>query len=637
MLQSMRGRTASYVTKILFVILALSFVTWGVEGFVTNINAVPPVLVVGKVELDGTQVTARINRNLVALQRSLNTKLDRNQMMQLGLYDQALDRLIGELLIDQESQKLGLKVGDDTLRIILRASPGLLKPDGSVDAAALQQVAEASGYGNPSAFLAYLRTQIASGSLLRALALAPAIPPIMEDGIAAFKFEQRRIAYAVLPDGSGAATQTPDATKIAAYQQEHAQDFTAPEQRKLSYAILTPGQLLAQISLSEDELKTIYGQRKLELSRPERRVIEQISFDSEEEAKSARAKLSGKTGFADLAKAKKLSPKDYQLGWVAVKDLPPDLSTAAFAVKEGEISPPVKTEFGYSLVRATKIEAAVTPSFEQVHDRLLAETKINRATDLMYENSNKIETLIDGGANLAKFATQFGLTVAKLPALTADGLAVKPTDKIALDKDLLKAIVKAGFDLKSGETSRPIEMREQNLYLFVHADEVTQAALRPVPEVASEIIARIKADEARTQGEARAKDLLAAITTRGNFADGLKNAGYTLVTSPWLDRNGRGSDGKNYDKIDVALLSDLFKADAKGAAVIGRSPDNKAWIIAQVTEINQATANLSDKDRNAIAQELGRNLQTDLIEQYINGLKSHYKIEVDRKAFAKLF
>ena len=298
MLQFMRGRAASFVTKILFGVLALSFVVWGVEGALTNINNVPPVLVVGKIELDGNQLTAKIDRNLQMLQRSLGTKLDRAQMLQLGLYDQALDRLIGELLIEQEAANLGLKVGDDTLRIIFRGTPGLLNPDGSVDAAMLRQISENSGFPNQAAFLTNLRQQIASGSLLRSISNPPQIPPILSEGISGFKFEQRAIAYAVMNDKlDDPSFKTPDEAKIAAYEKEHPQFFTAPETRKLSYATLSPGQLLAQISIKDDELKTIYTERKEELTRPERRQIEQIPFDSEDQAKTARAKIKDKNGF----------------------------------------------------------------------------------------------------------------------------------------------------------------------------------------------------------------------------------------------------------------------------------------------------------------------------------------------------
>ena len=200
--------------------------------------------------------------------------------------------------------------------------------------------------------------------------------------------------------------------------------------------------------------------------------------------------------FADLAKSMKLSAKDYQLGNVTAKELPKDISDAAFALSDGAISQPIKTEFGYSLLRVGKIEPSVTPSFEQIRDRLLAETKANRATDLMYDNANKIESLIDGGANLAKIAGQFGLTVNALPIMDAKGQIIDESNKITVDKALLKPILKAGFDLKSGEASRPIELREQNMYLLVSADKVTEAALKPVDAVRGEIIARMKADNA---------------------------------------------------------------------------------------------------------------------------------------------
>ncbi|MCX8507206.1 MAG: peptidyl-prolyl cis-trans isomerase [Alphaproteobacteria bacterium] len=637
MLQSMRGRTASIITKILFGILALSFVIWGVEGAISNIRNVPPVLVVGKIELDGAQLTAKIDRNLQMLQRSLGTKLDRAQMMQLGLYDQALDRLIGELLIEQEAANLGLKVGDDSLRIIFRGTPGLLKSDGSVDVGMLRQISENSGFSNQNAFLTNLRQQVASGSLLRSISNPPPIPSILSEGISGFKFEQRAIDYAVMTDGTDSTSPMPDAAKIAAYQKEHPQFFTAPETRKLSYATLSPGQLLAQISIKDDELKTVYNQRKEQLTRPERRQIEQIPFDSEDAAKTAHAKLSGKNGFADLAKSLKLAAKDYQLGTLTAKELPKELSDAAFALSEGAISQPIKTQFGYSLLRVGKIEPAMTPSFEQIYDRLLAETKTNRATDLMYDNVNKIESLIDGGTNLAKIAGQFGLTITQLPMMDDKGQALDAASKITIDKALLKPILKAGFELKSGEASRPIELRDQNIYLIVSADTITPAALKPVSAVQGEIIARIKAENARNQGEIRAKSIVDDVKSKGNFAETVKKSGLTLVTSPFIDRSGRGGDGKNYDKMPVMLLADLFKNAPKGEAAFARSNDDTAWIIGQVAEIKHADTSISDKDRQTIAQDLARGLQTDLIEQYIMGLKQKYKVEVDRKAFAKLF
>src|SRR5258708_12356493 len=114
MLQAIRGQAATWIVKALFVVLILSFVAWGVTDYISRSHAPSSVATVGTVEISPTQLSNAVNQESQRL-RQIFGSLEREQLKQLGIIDQVLNRLIGQTLSDLEARRLRAPTHDKAL------------------------------------------------------------------------------------------------------------------------------------------------------------------------------------------------------------------------------------------------------------------------------------------------------------------------------------------------------------------------------------------------------------------------------------------------------------------------------------------------------------------------------------------
>ncbi len=131
---------------------------------------------------------------------------------------------------------------------------------------------------------------------------------------------------------------------------------------------------ISSVTITDDEVKTFYEEHKNEFVSGESVEASHILVDNEEKANEILADIkAGKISFADAAKANSSCPSSEQggsLGQFSKGQMVPEFDAAVFAMEVGDISDPVKTQFGYHLIHLTaKNESSALP-FEQIKDNL---------------------------------------------------------------------------------------------------------------------------------------------------------------------------------------------------------------------------------------------------------------------------
>lgn len=127
--------------------------------------------------------------------------------------------------------------------------------------------------------------------------------------------------------------------------------------------------------ISDEELKKFYEQNLDKFKSGEQVKASHILVKSEQEAKDILAQLKGGTAFEELAKAKSVdtsASKGGDLGWFGKGNMVPAFEKAAFALKEGQLSGIVKSEFGFHIIKLTGKRAAGTRSFDEVKEQITA-------------------------------------------------------------------------------------------------------------------------------------------------------------------------------------------------------------------------------------------------------------------------
>src|SRR5262249_32748510 len=163
------------------------------------------------------------------------------------------------------------------------------------------------------------------------------------------------------------------------YFEERKARFRAPELRKIILLAITPSDLAKPDSVSDADAKAYYDQRKDTYGKPEKREVRQIAFPNEEEAAAASERIAKRATFEDMDKDRGMNISDTEPGTVAKSEIiDPAMADAAFALKPGETSAPVKGRFGTALLQVGKIEPGEEKTYEELAGQIKKEIAAGR-------------------------------------------------------------------------------------------------------------------------------------------------------------------------------------------------------------------------------------------------------------------
>ena len=181
MLNVLRQKAGSWVVKVLLLLLVVSFAIWGIGDVFYGGAQNPTVATVGSSEISAGELADAFNRSLNNLQQRLGSTIDREQAIQLGLMQQALQDLITRRLIDLRAREMGLTVADDTLRQLVTEDP-LFHSAGQFDRDRFEQLLRANGM-TEQGYLASLRQDVVRSTLTASLAGPVSVPASLVDAI----------------------------------------------------------------------------------------------------------------------------------------------------------------------------------------------------------------------------------------------------------------------------------------------------------------------------------------------------------------------------------------------------------------------------------------------------------------------
>jgi peptidyl-prolyl cis-trans isomerase D len=336
-------------------------------------------------------------------------QFNRELAEQLGLPMQVLDSLVADKILLQEADRMGLRVTDDEVRRAILEFPAFQAAAGGfVGEERYRQTLRSSGYTVDS-FEQMMRSQLL-GQMVRDV-LSANLFISDEDVLATYKdqVEQAKIRFVQLPSSSLASEALASPEEIEAYFNEHREDLRIPERRIVDYLLLDTQALRATIELAETELSDYYQANPEEFTHEEqvraRHILLQVGSgrseqQAEEEMLAIRERLEGGEDFATLAAELSDDPgsktQGGDLGFFSRGEMIGEFEEAAFAAEPGELAGPVKTSFGYHLIKVEERQEAGRLSFvdskEQIRSRLLNQRAQDLAESKAGELAERIRT-----------------------------------------------------------------------------------------------------------------------------------------------------------------------------------------------------------------------------------------------------
>ena len=624
MLDSLRRHATGWVAKVLFAILILSFAIWGIGDVLRNRGASSAVAKVAGTEIGAEEVENEFDRQYRELQQQLGQNLDKRAAAGLGLMEQALQTAVARRLVDAHARELDLTVADATVAERIRQNPSFQSASG-FDRQQFELFLRGIGMSEAQ-YVAALRDDIVRRSILDALTAPLSVPGTLARKLVEFRQEQRRGA-ALLVEAKGVAVEAPDDAALEAYLKENEATYAAPEYRSLTLVTLQPADLAGEVEVPEADLRAAYEARIASYKKPEQRRLEQLLAKDEATVQRAAELVAGGQSFVQVAAAlKDAGVERSELGPLARGDLPAGLDEAAWALAEGGTSAPVKSEFGWHLLRATAVEPEQVQPFDEVKAELARELALERAANRLPDLASRLDDELAAGAGIDAAAAKLGLSALKLERVDRTGHTAAK-ERLAADR-LTPEILQAAFQAAQGETSLLQQTADGGYYLF-RVDAVEPSRPRALAEVRADVEAAWKEAEQRKRARARAEELKGRATSPAALAELGKETGVKLVPIGPVTRDATGElEGLNAQA--VAALFATKPGEVAGAVV--DVPDGSALVATEEVVPAQVEQALVDGTETAVLSSL----RNEIVAGYEAALRRRYPVSVDQAVLGRL-
>ncbi len=496
MLQTIHDRLKGWLAGVVLGVIGLVFVFWGINWTMTAPNYAAKV---NGSEVSVNDVRQSYQQQLAQMERQANGTLSdaqRNQIKQRVLNDY----VNSEALITR-ADELGYRVSDDELLASMAKVP-LFQVDGKFDKAHAVAVLRAQGR-SPLEIEALFRRDAKLQQLDSALNLSSFATATEMQQVRALTKQQREISWLTLSADKYAAAATPDEAALKTYYDAHKGLYMTPETVTLRYVEISLAQLAAKVAVDDNQLKTYYEEQKVKtpdrFTQGEQRRVSHILLpvanpgeDAAVKAKAEGILKRAQSGedFAKLAKEFSQDPGSAQqggdLGWSERKVWVAPFADAAYSMKVDEIKGPVKTQFGYHILKLVGIQPATVKTFEQSKAELETEYRRNEAEKLFNNAQDQLaDAALQNATDIDVVARKAGLTVLEVPVFSRiDGGG-------ALGK--VPAVIEAAFsqDVLDGRLSPMVEV-EKGRGVVLRATDHKLPQQKPLDAVRTELVAAWK-------------------------------------------------------------------------------------------------------------------------------------------------
>lgn len=538
MLQQIRDHLTGWVAVIIFAPLILAFALWGIQNY--RVGGRNFAAKVNGQEIPINEVREAVRNRVAMYQRFAPNGLSPEQEAQIR--GDVLESFIQREVLSQRVQKQGYRASDAELTKAIHAIPQF-QVDGKFDYGAYERVLGLQGY-SPSRFEDSMRQDLSTKQLEDGLVRSSFATPDEVRRRIALEDEQREVAWAAFPAASHAADVTvPDADVQARYEARK-NEFVTPETVSLEYIELRADQIASGVEVSESEIREQYDADVASgrFQKPEERRARHIllKLDGQDEAgveskaEDLLARARAGEDFGQLARdnsADEASAKDGgELGWVTRDMMVGPFSDALFGMAPGQISDPVKTDFGLHIIQLEEVRGGEVRPYEEVHDELAQELRQKRADSLFYDRAEELgQRAFESRDSLEPVAQALGLQVQHVDGVTRDrgeGIASEAAVRTAAFADNV---------LESGENSDVIDLGEGRAVVLRVADHKPEAQ-RPLEEVRGEIEAQLREEAARQEANVVATDVLAKLREGGVLEDLAKEHGGEFHAAGFIAR-----------------------------------------------------------------------------------------------------
>ncbi len=615
-------------TKAAQVILALVLIPFALFGIDSYLNQAGNNLSIAKV--DGYKIALpeynRAIENVRNRMMSEGKKVDPAMFDSFEFKESVVDGLITKQLINNDIKKSQFKITDQQLSQYIIGMPDFQK-DGKFSQELYDKVLQ-NNQLNPKKFEESIRNDLLIQQVRDGLQKLTFIPPNNLTETLKATSQQREVTVAEFKTKEYMAKANISEKDMQAFYDQNKSKFLAPEQVKAEFVVFSLTSILPSITVSEDEVKAFYKTNADKYQNQQQREASHILIAaSKNTAPAEKAKAKAKA--EDVLGQIKKNPKQFEelatkysqdpesakkggdLGAFGRGMMVKPFDDAVFSMKVNEISGIVESDFGYHIIKLTKV-IGEGGGFDAIKPQIKAELIYQKAQDkyaaLAEDFSNKV---YEQSSSLDVVSKKFNLPIQK-----TDWISRNESDKFFKNEALMNALY-SKESIKDRRNTEAIEVTPNNLISARVVDYKAQST-KPFAEVKKSIEDYLKFEAAKklvaTEGEAALKSV----------ADASRKIDWQATVL--VDR-------KNTKGLSQAVTNHAYKMPTdKLPSYSGFVDGNNGYVIVKVSKVAFPNDD-NEENKKEFASSYTEALSSEYLSAYLKGLKAKSSVSVNQKFF----
>ena len=630
MISLLRRYSESWIARAFFLIMAVSFVGWGISGDLFRLMGPPTwVAKIGGQTIEVPAFQAEYQRAMAQATRNLPSGQEATAATRRQVGQETLQRMVAQGALAIELRDLRVVTPDDSVAAVVRAMPAFRGTDGTFSKAAFDVVLRNNGY-TEARFLSQLRADIAQRQLLGSVSGGVRAPDTEITPLYSAEFEKRAVDMATFPLSAAPEPAAPDQAALQRWYDNHPDSYATPEYRRIKAIELSPQTVASDVTVTDDELRAEYDEHKSDYVTQGKRSAQVISVPDEAKARDLADRWRGGADWAAMQDAAKTDgAAAIALDNAAEVEFPdPDLAKAVFSAPANSITGPFKGALGWFVVKVTGLVPGGETTFEQAKDSLRARVLASKAADVIYDRANKLDQLLGNGTSLEDLPGDLGLA-AVTGTLDAQGNTPDGGPApIPGAPELKAAIVAAAFQARQGDPPHLTEVQTPSTgasaYYALTLESVIPPGEKPFDAVKDKVAADWKQDQRRRVQEKAATAMMVAVQGGKSFSDAATVAGVTPRLGPLVTRNQPNPE------VPADLQRIMFGLK-KGEATMVETPDG--FVVAQLAEIVKPDAGADKTGYDQARAAITRSVSTDVETVFIDAVRQRATTQVNQKNF----
>ncbi|MFC3713888.1 SurA N-terminal domain-containing protein [Sphingoaurantiacus capsulatus] len=616
MLTFFRKALSSWIVLALLGLLLVAFVITGI-GDPFGGGGAPSagsLVRVGDKNIGEPEFRQRFDQ-LLQRARQSNPTVTAVQAAQQGAVEQLIDQMEGLEALSQFAAKEGLTYSEAAIDREIAGIPAF-QIAGRFDQATYEQALAAQRMTDRE-LRDGLRSDATRRQLLVPITFGATAPLALGEPYASLLLERRTGAVATVPAERMTSVGAPTDAQINAFYRANIAQFTLPERRAFRFALISRADAVARVSIPEADIQKYYDERKAIYGGVEQRELSQVVV--QDQAVAQRIAQRAKAGEAFATVAQQLggySASDIALGVLNEEKLTEatnaKIAAAAFDTASGGVIGPVKSDFGWHVLRVDSIVPGVSRSLAQVRDEIVTTLRTERADDMLSDQVAAIEDALADGQSFADVTAEYKLKTVAVPPATREG---QTTDNSGFSLPPQAApLVAQAFEHNAGDEPTVQEL-DKETFAVLEVTDVTAPTPVPLAQVKQAVAAQWLIDARMKAAKAMADAIIAEVKAGTTLAAALSKRSLPPA-APFDGQRVQISQGGQVPP-PLALLFTQPKGSVRPLA----GPGGLGYFIVATDTVTPGDPSTMPQVLQATQAEMQRNVGEELLNQFAHAVE----------------